>query len=137
MARKQPTALGPYLRRLREELGLTLREVEQRTGGAVSNVYLSQLETGRRIDPHPRILLALARTYGVRSQALFGKAGYVEENRPSAVDAAFEQVLADPTYRFGTRFHGELDEESKRVIIELYEAATSKRLLVDSDVDDW
>ncbi len=136
MPAKQPSALGPFLRALRSDLGLTLRHVEELSEGAISNVYLSQLETQRRFDPHPRILLALARVYGVSSEVLFEKAGYVERNRPSEVDAAFAQVLADPNYRFGTRFHGELDEESKRVIIELYEAATKKRVLVELGGED-
>jgi transcriptional regulator with XRE-family HTH domain len=131
MANRQLSPLAQILRRLRREQGLSLRQVQEQTGNAVSNVYLSQLETGKRRDPNPRVLVALASVYGVPSRLLFEKAGYVAGPGASAVEVAFQQVLADPTFQFGTRFHGDLDEESKRVIIELYERATRKKLLTD------
>ena len=121
--------LGPFLRELRERLGLTLREVESMTDGLISNAYLSQLENGQRTGPNPRILVALAAVYGVPATLLFEKAEYIGEPPRSSIDVAFEQVRADPTFQFGTRFQGDLDQESKRVIIELYEQATKKTLL--------
>lgn len=121
--------LGEYLSELRTNAGLSLRDVETKTLGAVSNVYLSQLETGRRTAPNPRILVALAKVYGVPMQVLFEKAGYLDSPQESEVDVAFEQLRADPSFQFGTRFSGELDEQSKRVIIQLYERATGKKLL--------
>jgi transcriptional regulator with XRE-family HTH domain len=121
--------LAEYLTKLREDTGMSLRDVERLTQGVVSNVYLSQLENGHRKDPHPKMLVALAKAYGVPWQLMFEKAGFVDSVEPSAVDVAFEQVRADPTFKFGTRFPGELDEAGKRVIIELYERATRKKLL--------
>ncbi len=121
--------LAELLRDLRRRRGLSLREVERATEGVVSNVYLSQLETGRRSDPNPRVLVALAKAYGIPTRSLFERAGYIEAPAASAVDVAFDQVLADPHFQFGTRFKGELDQDSKRVIIQLYEEATGKRLL--------
>jgi HTH-type transcriptional regulator, competence development regulator len=126
-------SLADFLRGLRQESGMTLREVEQATGGAVSNVYLSQLENGRRNDPNPRYLVALAQVYGVPAELLFERAGYVTPPEPSAVEIAFRQVLADPSFKFGTRFKGALDDEGKRFVIELYERATGKRLLTDAN----
>jgi transcriptional regulator with XRE-family HTH domain len=99
------------------------------TNGVVSNVYLSQLENGHRSDPHPRVLVALAKVYGIPWQMMMEKAGFVDSPAPTEIDVAFDQVLADPTFHFGTRFKGELDEEGKRLIIELYERATGKKLL--------
>lgn len=125
--------LSAYLRELRLGSGLTLRAVEEATGGVVSNAYLSQLEQGQRKSPNPRFLIALARAYGVPSAVLFEKAGYVDEPTRSEIDTAFEQVRADPKFQFGTRFKGDLDEESKRVIINLYEQATGKRLLDEDE----
>jgi len=122
-------SLAAYLSELRRKAGLSLRDVERRTGGVVSNAYLFQLEKGHRKDPHPRVLVALARAYGVPWQLMFEKAGFVESVEPSEVDVAFEQVKADPEFGFGTRFKGELDEAGKRVIVELYEKATGKKLL--------
>jgi transcriptional regulator with XRE-family HTH domain len=126
---QQSTPLARTLRELRRQRGLTLRQVEERTGREVSNVYLSQLENGRRRDPGPRVLAALARAYDVPVSFLFEQAGYVDAPSPSALDVAFAQVLADPRFRFGTRLPGELTPEVKRVIVELYEQATGKRLL--------
>jgi hypothetical protein len=75
------------------------------------------------------MLVALARVYEVGVGELFEKAGYVDEPAPSDVDVAFQQVLADRTFKFGTRFKGELSQEAKRVMIALYERATDKKLL--------
>lgn len=97
----------------------------------MSNVYLSQLENGRRSDPNPRMLVALARVYGRPVRELFEAAGYVDAPQPSDIDVAFEQVVADRSFQFGTRFKGELDQASKRAIVELYQRATKKKLLPD------
>lgn len=123
--------LGAYLRRLRARAGMSLREVERATAGAVSNVYLWQLENGRRLEPSPRTLLALARVYDIPVRLLFEKAGYVDAPSHSEVDVAFRQVLADPEFQFGTSFPGDLDDAARRMIIKLYERATGKQLLKD------
>lgn len=126
-------SLAAFLTDLRSQTDWSLRDVERMTGGVVSNVYLSQLENGHRSDPHPKVLVALARVYGVPWQLMFEKAGFVEPVPASKVDIAFAQVQADPEFHFGTRFTGDLDETGKRVIIELYERATGKNLLNKSE----
>lgn len=131
MGEPNSSPLAELLRDLRRRAGLSLRDVEAATAGAVSNVYLSQLENDRRSQPNPRYLVALARVYGVPSSLLFERAGYVDPPEPSAVDVAFQQVLADTTFQFGTRFDGDLGEAEKRFIIALYERATNKKLLGD------
>ena len=120
--------LGEFLRALRGDRW-SLREIERRTDGVVSNAYLSQLEQGMRLEPGPKDLPALANVYEVPVQLLFEKAGYTDSPPLSEIDVAFRQIVADPTFQFGTRFKGELNEDSKRVIIELYEKATGKTLL--------
>ena len=121
--------MAQLLTDLRQASGLSLREIEKATNGEVSNVYLSQLENGRRTDPNPRLLVALARVYQRPVQELFEAAGYVDAPSTSEVDRAYAQVLADKRFQFATRFKGELDEASKRAVIELYERATKKKLL--------
>ena len=133
MANRGPGPLGQLLTDLREKSGLSLREVQDATTGEVSNVYLSQLEHGLRKDPNPRLLVALAHVYGRPVQELFEAAGYVDAPSPTKIDVAFEQVVADSKFQFGTRFKGNLDQPSKRAIVELYEEATDKRLLVDDE----
>jgi transcriptional regulator with XRE-family HTH domain len=71
------TALGTYLADLRNAKQMKLREVEQATDNAISNAYLSQLETGKISKPSPNILYHLAEVYGVSYDVLMEKAGYI------------------------------------------------------------
>ena len=79
-----PNELGALLADLRTAKGLSLREVEEATGKAVSNAYLSQLENGRIKKPSPNVLHSLAGVYTVPYESLMEKAGYLlpSENGP-------------------------------------------------------
>ena len=66
----RPNELGGLLADLRAAKGLSLREVEEATGKAVSNAYLSQLENGRIKKPSPNVLHTLAAVYAVPYEAL-------------------------------------------------------------------
>ncbi len=72
-----PNQLGALLADLRTAKGLSLREVEEATGKAVSNAYLSQLENGRIRKPSPNVLHSLAAVYVVPYESLMEKAGYL------------------------------------------------------------
>ncbi len=69
--------LGGVISDLRKAKGLSLREVEEATGKAVSNAYLSQLENGRIKKPSPNVLHSLSEVYSVPYEALMEKAGYL------------------------------------------------------------
>jgi HTH-type transcriptional regulator, competence development regulator len=73
----RPVELGALLADLRTAKGLSLREVEEATGKAVSNAYLSQLENGKIRKPSPNVLHSLAEVYLVPHEALMEKAGYL------------------------------------------------------------
>lgn len=73
----QQNVLGVVLADLRRAKGLSLREVQDATGGAVSNAYLSQLEHQKIKKPSPNVLHKLAEVYGVPYEALMEKAGYL------------------------------------------------------------
>ncbi len=73
----QPSALGALLSDLRTAKGLSLRDVEEATGKAVSNAYLSQLENGKIGKPSPNVLHSLSEVYVVSYEALMEKAGYL------------------------------------------------------------
>ena len=76
--------LGSYLRRVRKELNLTLRAVEEKTG--ISNAYLSQLENNKIFCPSPKILYKLAKCYKVSYAYLMKLAGYpTVEKEPTPV----------------------------------------------------
>jgi HTH-type transcriptional regulator, competence development regulator len=51
--------------------------VEEASGDAVSNAYLSQLENGRIRKPSPNVLHTLAAIYGVPYESLMERAGYL------------------------------------------------------------
>jgi HTH-type transcriptional regulator, competence development regulator len=73
----RPSELGAVLADLRNAKGFSLREVEEATGKAVSNAYLSQLENGRIQKPSPHVLHSLSSVYTVPYEALMEKAGYL------------------------------------------------------------
>ena len=123
---------GEYLRTLRVEKKLSLREVETLSG--VSNSYLGLIERGQRPIPGADILKKLAPVYDVPVRDLLNAAGYLKDEEISLseedeVDMAFRYVMNDPRYKSGTRIKGGLNTEVKRFIVEMYEKATGKKLL--------
>ena len=66
--------LGGTLKAARIAAGLSLRDVERRTG--VRSGHLSQIETNTIARPEMAILWELAATYGVDFGHLLGLAGY-------------------------------------------------------------
>lgn len=124
---------GPYMRKLRKQKGLTLKEVEK--AARVSNSFLSQVERGVRNPPKPDILNRLARAYSVPAQDLMEAAGYIrsipnEMRERERVELAYQHVITDPNYSQGTRMKGQtLSLEAKRFIVEIYERATKRSLL--------
>jgi len=123
---------GEYLRTLRLEQKLSLREAEKLSG--VSNSYLGLIERGQRPIPGADILKKLAPVYDVPARDLMRSAGYLKDEDVSLseedeVDMAFKFVMNDPRYKSGTRIKGGLTVEVKRFVVEMYEKATGKKLL--------
>lgn len=124
---------GPYLRALRKQNGLTLKQVER--AAQVSNSFLSQIERGLRNPPHPDILNRLATVYGVPAHDLLQAAGYIkmasaEKSQRERIERAFEHVITDPAYQQGTRMKGAtLSLDAKKFIVEMYEKSTGRQLL--------
>lgn len=136
MSKKAKFLLGEFLKQLREKKNVSLREVEKDTG--ISNVYLSQLETGDRQKlPTPERLKKIASYYNVTINELLQKAGYygnddnIEKTYEQKIDSLFSHVTSDPQFKFGTRLKGKYDLDAKKFIIELYSKATKKDLLKD------
>lgn len=127
-------AFGEYLKELRTRQNLALRDVSEKTGMSYS--YLAQIENGKRNPPGPELMKKLAPLYRVPVAELMKAAGYLEDqgteprlSDAQEVDMAFKYVMSDPRYQSGTRVSGELTTEVKRFIVEMYEKATSKKLL--------
>ena len=83
-----PTALGAYLRKARQDVGMTLREVEEATNKEVSNGYLSQLESGKISKPSPHILHTLSTVLNADYQSLMTRAGYIIPGRTNRAHGA-------------------------------------------------
>lgn len=67
---------GLYIRSLRKEKGLTLRETAKRA--EVSHPYLSQLENGKNENPTPQIIKKLAKGLNTSYEQLLEKAGHLQ-----------------------------------------------------------
>lgn len=83
--------LGDILRRARQHQGLSLRQVEQRTG--VSNAHLSQIERGAIRRPDPAILMNLAELYGLNYELVAEWSGYLEPEGPRGSSALAGMAL--------------------------------------------
>jgi transcriptional regulator with XRE-family HTH domain len=98
--------IGGFIRSQRELAQVSLRELARSTG--VSNPYLSQIERGLR-KPSAEILQQIARGLRISAEALYVKAGILDERPASAVTDA---VLADST----------LTERQKQVLLDVYQS---------------
>ena len=96
--------IGSYIRSQREGAQVSLRQLARTAG--VSNPYLSQIERGLR-KPSAEILQQIAKGLRISAEALYVKAGILEEKPASAVTDA---VFADPT----------LTERQKQVLLDIY-----------------
>ena len=77
-----PPSLAQVLAGARHGLGLTLREVERRTG--IRNAHLSQIETGTIARPEMALLWELSVAYGLDFAELLTLAGYEAAGEGSA-----------------------------------------------------
>jgi transcriptional regulator with XRE-family HTH domain len=98
---------GEYLKKLRKERNLSLREVEKKAG--ISNAYLSQIERGIRGAPSIEIMNRLADTYRVPVSDLIRVAIPEEKINPDMLVPDTKQVYMA---------YEELSVESKLLLIE-------------------
>jgi transcriptional regulator with XRE-family HTH domain len=73
----QPNALGAFIRKARQDVSMSLRDVEEATDKEVSNGYLSQIESGKITQPSPHVLHAISQALSVDYEALMQRAGYL------------------------------------------------------------
>jgi transcriptional regulator with XRE-family HTH domain len=81
MNEEKTITLGSALKKMREDMGLSLRAVEDSTG--VSNAYLSQLENDKAKNPSANYLNKLAELYRMDFKNLLSLAGIVENETSS------------------------------------------------------
>ncbi|WP_336922471.1 helix-turn-helix domain-containing protein [Aquipuribacter sp. SD81] len=103
-ARTRVGDLGGFLREQRQQARMSLRQLADAAG--VSNPYLSQVERGLR-RPSAEVLQQIAKGLEISAEALYVRAGLLEQAEASEVPAA---VAADP----------HLSERQKRVLLDVY-----------------
>jgi len=86
--------LGQYLAALRQSKNLTLRDVEAKSEKAISNAYLSQIETGKVKKLSPHVLHTLSEIYHTSYTSLMERAGYVtvDQGKRRAATYAVEDL---------------------------------------------
>ncbi len=93
--RGQLEALGELIRKQRQQMELTLRDLAERAN--VSNPYLSQIERGPH-EPSVRVLKAIAGALNLSAEQLLVQAGVLEGtdvDRPTPPSVE-EAVKGDP-----------------------------------------
>ncbi|GAB6153749.1 helix-turn-helix transcriptional regulator [Desulfosporosinus burensis] len=86
-----PTKVGTYLADLRTEKKWSQRELAEKSG--ISNTEISRIEAGKRTNPTPSTLRALADALQVEYRDLMKLAGYIEEVHDQ--DKFYELVFKD------------------------------------------
>lgn len=128
---------GAYVRSLRINAGMSQREVERLSG--VSCPYLALLETGKRNSPSYEYLERLAVVYNVSIKQMAEKAGYNQAGQSPAISSqriewAFDCARSDPDFVYGIQIQPHITStETKAFIVELYERATGRKLLVPDE----
>jgi transcriptional regulator with XRE-family HTH domain len=125
-------ALADRLRAARERKLWNQRDLATASGVPYSTVW--RLENGATLDPKGRLLRKLADSLEVSVDYLLGGTQLMQPDRKleevDNIERAYEFVRTDPKFQFGTRVKGELSIEAKRFIVELYETATGRKLLL-------
>lgn len=128
MDQEQSQRLGAMLKKSREQLGISARELADRSGMADSNVI--RLEQGGIANPRPETLKSLADVLGLNLADLYATAGYVQPtglpsftpylrskyaDLPASaqreLEASFEQITAKHGYDPGGPEPGEDEHE--------------------------
>jgi len=97
-----------YLKRLRKDRGMSLRQVEKIT--KISNSYLSQIEKGKRDIPTFKILSRLADAYGVEINSLIK----VAEDEGGNIEPFFKNKIPDAYYI--SREYNQLSDDRKQAL---------------------
>ncbi len=98
--------LGEFIRQQRERANLSLRRLADKAG--MSNPYLSQIERGLR-KPSGEILKAIARGLYVPVEALYERAGLLDDRERQPVAAAIEADIV-------------LTTKQKQALMEIYQS---------------
>ncbi|GAB6901056.1 hypothetical protein JCM9957A_41460 [Kineosporia succinea] len=111
------TDLGAYVKEQRQSAKLSLRQLANAAG--VSNPYLSQIERGLR-KPSAEVLTQIAKGLQISAEALFQRAGLLEESVGVEVEVAIQSDVR-------------LTARQKRVLLDIYETFRAENARDDTD----
>jgi transcriptional regulator with XRE-family HTH domain len=115
--RDLPRDIGEFIRDLRRNARISLRELADRAG--VSNPYLSQIERGLR-KPSAEVLAQIADALRISTPLMYLRAGLLNEKDGQGVPAA---IAADPY----------LTVAQKQSLTQIYETFRRENARADSD----
>lgn len=93
MAQKNKEPIGAAVRTLREDLGLSLRDVEARSSRDVKASHLAQVERGQISEPSLSLLRALAKAFELPFNQFLEKLGLLAPTDVGEVLTWDEMVL--------------------------------------------
>jgi len=117
--RKTMETLGKTLKSTRENVSMTLRDVELSTG--ISNAYLSQLENDKIKKPSANVLYKLANVYKINLNVLLTAAGIIEKNDQPEEEAP--QSILEKEIAF---YKDKLSTEEEKEIVNFIKFIRSK-----------
>jgi len=115
--------IGEYIKSLREEKGLSLRETAKRAN--ISHPYLSQIETGKNTKPSADILFKVSTALKVNVISLFYYAGYISQEQlasqlnVSLIESDIREDIRDSLYSLTNKENGFFLPYLKKDIINL------------------
>ncbi len=84
----QSIKFGQYLHKLRTERNWSLRDIQEKTKGEVSNAYLSQLESGKKNVPTLKVIQRIADAFELPIEVFLNEAGYASPNIAAKKEAS-------------------------------------------------
>jgi transcriptional regulator with XRE-family HTH domain len=107
---------GKYLRKLRKQRGLTMKELGELTN--LSQPYISQIETAQKGIPSPEVLYKLAKPLGVYHSHLMYKAGLIKDE--NVLETDYESALYEEDTQLWNAKMKELEHKANNIINILY-----------------
>jgi transcriptional regulator with XRE-family HTH domain len=115
-----PSDIGVFIRDLRRNARISLRELADRAG--VSNPYLSQIERGLR-KPSAEVLAQIADALRISTPLMYLRAGLLNEKDGQEVPAA---IAADP----------HLTVTQKQSLTQIYETFRRENARADAETQE-
>lgn len=137
MAKRNKGHLSRYVRRIMKQKGLTQRDIESRSGGEITDGYVSNFLSGAAENPSALKIKALARGLGIDAHVLFDvicgpfeqpAAGQSGEDRPDSllVLELMQEVVASPELMKIVQEAAGLEPENRAVVLESLESLNQR-----------